>query len=356
MDKIFKVVDSFIEKAEHRYGKVTIMLLIGCIFLLLAALVSTVNWQTSYHGNGFTRLSEHPFDLENENDLRYRILSPLLGYLLFLRGPLFKFFMLAVLALFFGFIYFFMRRDKYYPSESIGITALCVFSTLSFYQFYFPAYVDPLSFLLILFFMFFHRKTPINIILLSLMLFNHENTIFLFPFFYFLSVNGDFSTKNFIRISLYFFIAIVPYLIFRKIISMHSIVEYDASYYFDSHNMEWSRQHVLPHLLSGIWQAFRLTWIFPLAAIIVDVYEKRYREIFLILVAVLFVLMQMVFAWDISRLVGMSFPIIIISAMRMKTFLGYRKFLLVTYSVLLINFFIPAYCIGALDPIPYTLF
>ena len=110
----------------------------------------------------------------------------------------------------------------------------------------------------------------------------------------------------------------------------------------------------MPHLLSGFFQAFRLSWVFPLAAIVVNIYEKRYHELILISVVIVFVLAQLTIAWDISRLIGMAFPVILISAGRIRTFVGTSKFLWLIYSVILINFFIPAYCIGALDPIPYT--
>ena len=354
MDKIFSSIDSFIEKAEQSLGKVSLTILVGLLFVFFASMVSAIRLETFYHGNGFTRLSVHPFEMESENDLRFRILSPLLGHVLFFRGSAFKYFMLFILGLFFGMIYYFQRKEKFTPSEAIGITALCAFSTLSFYQLYFPAYTDPLSFLLILLFMFNYRNIYYATLLLTLMLFNHENTLFLFPFFFLLSTNGNYNLKNLLKSSFHFLIAIIPYFIFRKIISSQAEIAFNFSYYFNPQNMQWTREHVMPHLLSGFFQAFRLSWVFPLAAIVVNIYEKRYHELILISVVIVFVLAQLTIAWDISRLIGMAFPVILISAGRIRTFVGISKFLWLIYSVILINFFIPAYCIGALDPIPYT--
>jgi len=353
MDKIFFSIDSFFEKAESGSGRITVSMILGLGLLLLAGLIYNVRFETFYHGNGFTRLSLHPFEMEGENDLRFRILSPLLGYLLYMRGPAFKYFMLIVLAVFFGLVYFFKRREAFKPTEAIGITALMVFSTLSFYQLYFPAYTDPTSFLLILLFMTFYRNIKVATLLLMLMLFNHENTVFLFPFFFLLMMNGEMNGRKIPRTILTFLIAAIPYIIYRKIISSGAEVNFTMSYYFDPGNMQWTREHVLPHLSEGIFQAFRLAWILPVVAIGIDIYEKRYREILLMCVIFIFVLLQLTIAWDISRLVGFSFPVILIAASRIQAYLGTRKFLMLTYAIIILNFFIPAYCIGALDPIPY---
>ena len=97
MERIFNTIDSLLNRSENRFGKVLIALIIGCFLLFLAGLISAVRFETFYHGNGFTRLSLHPFEMKGENDLRFRILSPLIGFLLFMRGPLFKYFMLFVL-------------------------------------------------------------------------------------------------------------------------------------------------------------------------------------------------------------------------------------------------------------------
>ncbi len=353
MDKIFLTIDGIFRKAESSLGRLTVSIFLGLSLLFIAELIYSVRFETFYHGNGFTRLSLHPFEMEGENDLRFRILSPLLGYILYLRGPSFKFLMLFVLAVFFGLIYFFSRKKSFSPTEALGITMLLVFSTLAFYQLYFPAYTDPTSFLLILLFMNFYRNIKTATLLLMLLLFNHENTIFLFPFFFLLMMNGDMKSGNFTKTILAFLIAGIPYIIYRKIISSHAEVNFTFSYYFDAGNMKWTREHVLPHLLQGIFQAFRLAWILPIIAIGVDIYEKRYKEILLMCTVFFFVLLQLVIAWDISRLVGFSFPVILIAASRLHAFLGTKKFLLIVYSIFILNFFVPAYCIGALDPIPY---
>ncbi len=356
MDKIITTTDLFLEKIEQRYGRLSVSVLIGFLFLFSAALVTDIRLETFHHGNGFTRLSIHPFDFSLPNDLRYRILSPLLGYLLFFRGPAFKYFMLIVLAMFLAFIYFFRRNENSKPVAALLITALCAFSTLTFHQLYYPAYNDPLSYLLILIFLVYFKDRKAAMALLTLMLFNHENTIFLFPFLFFLSLSGNYSIGNILMISIRFIIAVFLYWMYREFISYHVKIEYTASYYLDPNQMKWAQEHVLPNLLSGIFQAFRLFWIFPVAAITINIYEKRPIEIVLFILALSGVFAQFLVAYDISRLTGLAFPVIIISAIRTANFFGYKKFVVATMIIILANFFIPSFNIGALDPIPLRPF
>ena len=356
MEKFFLQVDIRLEKAEQRFGMWLFVIIIGLIFLLASALVTALRFELVHHGRGFTQLSMHPFNFSDTNDLRYRILSPLLGYLLFFRGEAFKYFMLFILAVFLGLIYFFNRKDNYRPSEAIFFTILAAFSTLAFHQLYFPAYNDPLSYVLIILLMYFFKKPVWNIVLLSLLLFNHENSFFLFPFFFLLFLDGNFSMKNIIQNSWRFILAIIPYLLYRKFVAFHQPVEYSLAYYFDPHNMQWTREHVLPNLAEGVFQAFRLFWIFPLLAIGLDIYQKRFFEVILILAITIFVFSQFFIAYDISRLSGLAFPAVLIGAKRVRHYLGYKNFLSFFTIVIILNFLIPSIYIGALEPIPLKPF
>jgi hypothetical protein len=351
MEKIFVAIDGFFARIERRTGLAGASLLTGLFLLSLAMVFSAVRFETFHHGNAFTRLSIQPFGHDNPNDLRLRILSPLLGYILFFRGVAFKYFMLIILAFFIGSLYYYFRKKNLRASESFGITALLAFSTLTFYQLFFPAYTDPMSFLLIVLFMIYNKNKFASTILLSLLLFNHENTFFILPFLFLYDLENDFSFKRIITVAFRFAVAVIPYIIYRKIMLQNEEIEYNASYYLDPNNIQWTKEHVLPHLASGIFQAFRLTWLIPLTAFVINLIQSRHRENLLILAGFAVVLCQMIVAYDISRLMGLSFPIILISALRIREYAGSKKLLMLVFSIFILNLFIPSYCIGALDPI-----
>jgi hypothetical protein len=344
---------SFLGKLENSLTKTGFALLLSVVLLISVAAVSHMNFKTVHHGNEYTMLSEQPFNFEQNNDLQLRILSPLTAYFLFMRGSLFKYFMLAILCFFLMMVYLLFRKKDFSIAESLGMTAILAFSTLSFHQFYFPAYTDPGSYLLILLFLMSYRNGFASTLLLSLMLFNHESTIFLFPFFFLLKADGKLDAGNLLRISLQFVLAFIPYYLYRKFIESHVELNFTLSYYFDPANMQWTRDHVLPNLAKGIFQSFRIAWIIPLVAICIDVYEKRFKELSLMLFVIIFVMLQFFVAYDISRLAGLAFPAIISGSIRMRDFLGTKKFTITLAIIFILNLFIPSYYVGALEPFPY---
>jgi hypothetical protein len=325
----------------------------GLILLVLCTFFTSPRWELFYHGKGYSELSEAPFDLSFNSSLRYRILAPLLGYLLFLKGPLFKYFMLAVYAAFLSLIYIFHRKKGFSPAESCGVAALLAFSTLSFYQLYFPAYTDPLSYVLLLCILIFHRKRSAGGILTALLLFNHDNTIFLYPFLFLLFLEGDYSIRKIYRTLGLLLWPLALYGAYRYYISTQSEAGFDTAYYFSRENMRWTWDRAGEHLWFGIFQAFRLVWIFPLLALIIDLKEKRYAEILLIMSCLVFVNLQFVIAYDISRLAGLSFPALLLSLWRVREYSGSRLFMRLLSLIFILNLWVPAYCVGALEPMLY---
>ena len=186
MEKFFLQLDTRLENAEQRLGNGLFVIIIGLFFLFASALVTALRLEPVHHGRGFTQLSLHPFNFSDTNDLRYRILSPLLGYLFLFRGEAFTFFMLFIQVVFLGLLYFFSRKEKYRPSESLAFVSLGAFSTLTFHQLYFPAYNDPLSYLLITLLLFYFRKPLWNLVLLSLLVSITRILFFFSPFSFYL--------------------------------------------------------------------------------------------------------------------------------------------------------------------------
>ena len=346
-------MNSWLEKAEKLLTKWGFGMLISVILILCVSRVTTVNVKTAHHGNEYTMLSEHPFDFSKDNDLQLRILSPLSGYLLFMRGPLFSWYMIFILSVFLTAVYVFLRRNKLTAVNSILVEAVLAFSTLVFYQLYFPAYTDPGSFLLIILLMMFNQNRIGPVVLLSLMLFNHESNIFLFPFFFIYLLNRNYSWRNIFTIAMIFLIAFIPYLAYREYVVSHVKLNFTLSYYTDPANMQWTREHVFPNLANGIFQSFRLAWLLPIAAIIIDIYEKRTTELLLILSAIVFVMLQFFIAYDISRLSALAFPAILLGSLRLNEYFGARKFGMFVALIFFLNLFIPAYCVGALEPFRY---
>jgi hypothetical protein len=343
----------YFDKIESAMSKAGFGFLLSILILISVTAIMKLSFSMVHHGNEFALLSVNPFNFDQKNDLQLRILSPLAGYLFFMRGPLFQYFMLIVLCAFFCMTYVFLRKKSFTISESVIFMSLLAFTTLSFHQFQFPAYTDPGSYLLIILLMTFHHHKKASTILISLLLLNHESNIAIFPFFFLLMAGKDFSLKNLIRISFQFAIAFLPYLLYRAFILSKFQPEYTTGYYFEEHNISFTREHVLPNLFFGVFQTFRLAWLIPLAAICIDIHEKRFFEIILMLSAILGVSLLFFVAYDISRLMCLAFPAIITGGLRLREFFG-KRFIFMISVIFLLNFFIPSYYVGALEPVKYN--
>lgn len=356
MKRFFQSINRFFLALERKIGPFLSALCVGIMALALAALFTSPRWELFYHGKGFSNLSMAPFDFSTDSSLRYRILSPLLGYILFLKGPLFKYLMLAFLLLFHSLVYFFHRRKGFDPAESLGIALLLALSTLSFYQLHFPGYNDPVSYVFILLILFYRERKLILSLCLTLLLFNHDNTVFLFPFLFLFLLGKDYSFKNIRKTIFTFLPAILLYALYRSIVNSISEVGFDTSYYFDKENLRWTWDHVSERLAEGIFQAFRVGWLIPLIALFENVRRREYKENLVMLVGFVFIVSQFFIAYDISRLTGLAFPIIILGAWRIREAYGSAYFTPLIWLLVFINLFIPSLCVGALEPIPYPPF
>src|SRR4051794_15491099 len=99
------------EKALSIYGAAFFFAL---LLMTLSCLSTTSRWEPHFHGTAFSQLSINPFDISRENALRFRILSPLLGYLFFMRGSeRYLFFILFVMTLFIAGVYLRYRSKAY---------------------------------------------------------------------------------------------------------------------------------------------------------------------------------------------------------------------------------------------------
>src|SRR5689334_17293925 len=96
-----------------RFGLFLSSLIVGLAMVGLAMMYVQPSFNLTFHGLGFSSLSENPFDFASHNPLQYRILAPLLGYVLFLRGKLFFILPLLFAVFLLSAVYFHYRKKEY---------------------------------------------------------------------------------------------------------------------------------------------------------------------------------------------------------------------------------------------------
>ena len=169
-----------LRKMELQIGLYPTAFLLNVALLGIAAIYVTPAFRTINLGAFYEILSINPFNFQASNPVQLRILTPLLAYLLFLRGPFFILLPLFIGMLFLTFIYIHYRKQSFTPIESLGMASLMAFSTPILFTLHFQGYTDTTSYLL-LFLCLVFIKNPIWPLFFALAVLNHYSNIFAAP-------------------------------------------------------------------------------------------------------------------------------------------------------------------------------
>jgi hypothetical protein len=305
-------------------------LLAGLAVFAVAALVIGIQ-DTPDHlfGLDMLRLSVDPF----QNNLHaHRLLSPLLAHVLGLRGMSYKYFSWSALLLFFSLIYR-EQRKLFDTVESLLITALVSVTAVSYQTVSQPYSYDAMTLLLLLLAIIYSKRWFVFPIYAA-GLFNHELFVFFIPLL--IIVRG----RSLWRDAAWFALATLPYIGYRMFAASHTVLT--ANYYFSPANLEKTYAHIAPVLIVGVFQTFKLSWLFILGGAVVCWTKQKSGTLARIAVALAGPLATLVIAWDITRLLAFAFPALIFAMPVLRERFGrtiFRKALLYT---LLVNSLIPS--------------
>ncbi len=362
MNKIIRHINLFCEKQEKTKGLIATSLLIGLILLAFDMIYTTPRFEAAYHGLQYSLLSNNPFDFSTPNPLRYRILPTFIGYISFLRGDLFFIIPLIFAFLFISSVYWVYRKKEFSPIDSILFAGLIAFSCTIFIQLVAAGYTDAVFYFFIFLSFSFVRKIYLSALFFSLALLTHESSLFMLPALILYAYYTN--TKSGAKLTTYFFvyfIAILPLLFYRLWVSAHTSVEYDLNYYFSEKNIDFAVSKMLQLLPAGLFFAFKLFWFFPVYVLYKTWKNKEYSFFMIIASIIVFDILQLLIAFDITRMLCLGFPAILLSAEKLKTYWEPQKFTRFVLVLTLINFFIIQYIVNAsgfdpLFPLPYTYF
>lgn len=342
--KVLDKISTLLLYLEQKFGIYFSSLIVAFILLCIAAIYVTPSIAPLELGRGYASLSIAPFDFSEQNNLRFRILTPFLAYCVGLRGSLYILFPLIVALLFLSGIYFYMRKTQV-PTVSLFITMLICFSSPILFLLHFQGYVDVTSYLLILLMIIFIKKNFIWIPLMALLLLNHESNLFIIPsLLYFNYINTPNKTKAAFNAIFGFALAFIPFWLYRHYINEVSPVEYNFEMYYSQ--IKENIKSIVVYFPIGFFYAFKLFWLFPMLAIYYYWKEKNQQQLLFYTILIVGVLSQLLFASDTSRLIGLAFPVILFSALKIKQQWGTELFLKRIFYLVLVNFLIPQYYVG----------
>ena len=342
-----------LQRLESRIGLVGASIGTSVILLLLAGIYCAPAFELINHGGDYSLLAMDPFDIEAGNRFQNRILTPLIGYLIFLKGPAFIFLPLLIALAFISLLYYHFRKQNLNPAVSLGMCSLIVYSSPILYTIHFAGYVDTTSYLL-LFLCYMFRRQPLWIfVFYSLALLNHEGNIFALPWIVLLSgyeVKSTFAT--YFKTAIAVLAALLPFFLVRHLFA-DSTTHLQFDFYLNKSNIAdsiWLQRDIL---YSGIFQGFKLLWCLPVVATILALKKKEYATALLITCIIACSGLQLVIAADTSRLMGLAFLAVLIGALEIWKHVKDLQFQRLLWTLIVLNLIIPSYFIGYGVVIPF---
>jgi len=346
-------IDSLCKSLETKFGLYLSSLILSALLLILASLYATPVFKPINHGVYFVQLSTNPFDISSNNPMQYRILTPLIGYILFLRGESFLILPLIMGWLLLATVYIYSRKQGFEESESLAFSSLLAFSSPILFLLHFQGYVDTTSYLLVILAIIFQDKPWVWPLFFSLSVVNHESNCFLLPWFLFLMYYKRTNLKNIAKslVVLTFMFSLI--MIYRKWVDKNVSGALSAGFYLQWPAIKFNISRIARFFSWGCFEAFKLFWFFPLLTCFEFFVLGRYRDIMHLALIILCAMFQLILASDTSRLMGLAFPSILFSAMALKELWGSNHFKKWIWLVIILNFFVPQYYVGQECGIPF---
>jgi len=345
-------LERWCERQERGLGRFGTGLLLAVLFLLAACIYVTPELHPVFSGKDYAQYSKNPFDWKTPGGLRSRLLTPLIGWAVGLRGE--RFIVLPVLfGLAFLIAVYLTARSRFgwSPAESCAATAVVAFSTPILSTLRFPGYVDTTTDLLILL-AFLTTANAGWAVFLGLALLNHEGAIVTAPWLAFLAAGRRPGAMKLMQVVALLVLASAPAMLYHQFLISHGLMPMSEGYYFRWKKVVGTLALSGEYLAFGIFEGFKLFWFFPIAAMIAYAGERRYYELAAMCLLVGGALSQFLFVSDISRLVGIAFPAILIGMNECRRQL--KNFRSWAWGIFCFNIFVPQFYVAQSQAIPLS--
>jgi hypothetical protein len=313
---MYSWLDRGILRLEARLGPRLAAAVVAFGLLGLAMVHVLPSTATSAYGNSYSRMAGDPFGHIDGNALGYRILTPLLSWLVGLRGDLIivtnDFFAAALL----GCAFWHFRRRLPRPGDALLGAACLALSMVVLSVTRGSGYCDALTYLIV-FLMWLHRSRPVlrhGLLLLGLL--NHESIAFLVPWFAYVAFVERSTTKQWlIETTLGLGVVGGLYLGFRALLSSYGYIQFSANFYFRPlrYDLLYWIKKAWPNQLLGLFSVFKVLWIVPIWAA-VSLWRKEQRQALTgmgILLAC--ACAQLIIAFDSTRMLTLGYMLLVLS-------------------------------------------
>jgi len=347
---VFETLDSFACGGIARLGRPLATACWVALLLVAAALYVRPATRTSAMGTVYADLSRHPpwraFQPGGavdpmEVNVRHRLLTPAISYVIGLRGEWIIVTNLLLTAILLGCFTVWFQRNVVRPGDAMFATAALALSLVVLTPIWAGGYCDALTYLAI-FLMYWARSKPGIVYPMFLVgMLNHESVAFLTPWLWLVTRDGYPSRRAWLAGSVAGTVSVLGlYVGYRALLVANhaggALGTYTAPLRADP--FYWLRRST-PYQPLGFFTVFKLLWSIPCAAVAVA-WRREPRIAWSIVLPVLCAALQLLFAYDSSRLFTLAFMSMVISlvyAFR-EDAVGFRRW---AVPLFLVNLMVP---------------
>jgi hypothetical protein len=313
---IYDRLDALTTRAEARLGAWRWTALLSLLLLGAAALYVRPAVEPQWLGRLYAKLSLDPLAFDSTNPVSFRILTPLISYLLGLRGSWIIVTNLIIAAVFLGAVAAYFRQHAPRPADSAVAALTMTFSLVTLTSVYSGGYCDSLTYLIIFSMWWLRGRSLIFFGLFFLGLLNRETIAFLVPWFAWVSVaEAQRKARKAIAHAAGYAIALGAYFLFRAWVAESTEVRYDLGFYLNpllADPLGIFRSTAGVQAI-GLFSVFKLLWLIPAVAAASLWKRKQRASVAGLFVLLFFTWTQMFFAWDTSRYFTLGFMVMIVS-------------------------------------------
>lgn len=339
----YEKLDSMVIRMENKFGRNLWAAIVAFVSMAGAALYVRPAVKCVVHGMYYAELARNPFAFSPDNPVSFRILTPLISWMIGLRGEYIIITNLIIAAWLIALVYIYFRHHAPRPADALIAAAVVTFSLVTLTTIYYGGYCDSATYLLI-FLMYWLRKNRIVFYLLFfLALLNRESAVFLIPWFAFLSYHelSDRKTRL-LDLLVGFGITLVLYILIRRWVGPHGENLFTIEYYIKpmlEHPDYWLRRAYV-NLGLGFFSVYKILWLFAVAAVISLWRLGDKSQVWSIMILLGCTWAQMIFAYDSSRMMTMGFMIMIVSLIHLfrEDPYHFRRW---AGPLLIVNLFVP---------------
>ena len=336
------VLEAGLVGLERRWTLWGAAALVAIVLLILAAVYVRPATHATYDGVYYTGMAREPF--ANDNPNAYRVLTPLVAYVIGLRGERIQILNVAVAWLLLLLVYYHYRRTAHGPLLSLGAATILGFSMPTLFTVFFAGYTDSTTYLFVFLMLVCRWKPAVYWVLFLLALLNRESVVFLLPFFLLLpNVGGERKPARLVWTAVGAVLSLAIYLAARYLIGRYVGPKHSFDFYFGPLRQDpfyWLRQTAAAYS-AGFFATFKLFWALPVAAVWLALRRRHWLGVLLVVLPVVCALGQSVIAVDTSRVLALGFPSLLVSLEIIRREYGEKPIEPLLAGLIVANLFVP---------------